>query len=326
MNRVVITKAVPEEVVREALGEMPWVQGPQDREWSAEEVGPHLAACEGLVTWGFARVDARLLDRAPSLRVVANIATGVDNLDLGELARRGIWATNAPGVFAVPTAEVAIALMLGVMRRTSEAERHLRNGLWRAATPGQLDGPSLTGKVLGLVGFGNVARETARRALAFGMAITYFSRRRAHPDVEAPLQATWRPIEPLLRQSDVVSLHLPLTPDTHRLIDARALSMMKPSAYLVNTARGRLVDQAALLTALQEGQLAGAGLDVFEDEPHVPPALLMLPNVMVTPHIAGAGLEARRHAQRLALENVRRVLAGQVPLSPVNDPISAAER
>ena len=320
MSRVVITKSVPDDLVREVLDGFDVVQGPTGTAWGADDVRPHLPDCEALVTWGFLRVDAALLDHAPRLRIVANIAVGYDNLDVATLEGRGVWATNTPTDFAVPTAEVALGLMISVMRRIAEGERYVRAGAWHAPVPGRFDGPSLAGKRLGLVGFGAIAREVAVRARAFGMDIVYHARRRADDQLERALGATWLPLDDLLAVADVVSLHVPLTDETRHLVDARALARMKPTAYLVNTARGRVVDQAALIGALRDGALAGAGLDVFADEPEVPEALLELPNVAIAPHLGGASSEGRRAAQRTALANVRAVLHGGDALTPVNRP------
>lgn len=320
MSRIVITKAVPRELVDELLAGHDVVQGPDGAEWMPEDASPHLAGAEAMVTWGYIRVDGALVDNAPDLAIVANIAVGADNLDRDALADRGIWATNTPEAFAVPTAEVALALMLGVLRRTSDAERYLRAGHWQRAEPGRWDGRTLAGKVLGLVGFGQIGQETARRALAFGMRILYHSRRQVPAEIERAHQAEWTTLEDLAARADVISLHTPLTPETRHLIDDRILRLARPRAVLINTARGRVVDQDALIRALREGRLAGAGLDVFADEPAVPAALLELPNVMLLPHVGGAAIEARAAAFRHALENVVEVLAGRPPLSPVNRP------
>jgi glyoxylate reductase len=318
MKRVVISKAVPDVLARDVLDGFEVVQGPTRREWTLDEVRPHLATCSGLVTWGFLRVDDELLDAAPALRVVANIAVGVDNLDLEALALRGVWATNTPTDFAAATAEVALGLMISVMRRVAEGERYIRAGSWHAPQPGRFDGPTLVGKTLGLVGFGTIAREVAARARAFGMDVAYHARHRVAEDVEQRYGATYLRLTDLLRAADVVSLHVPLTASTHHLIDARALATMRSSAYLVNTARGRVVDEQALVAALREGRIAGAGLDVFEHEPRVPAELLELSTVALSPHVGGAAIEARRAAQRTALRNVRSVLAEGLPLTAVN--------
>lgn len=318
MKRVVITKAVPEDLVAEVLAGAEVIQGPTGTEWGLDQVRPHLSGSHGLVTWGFIRVDAALLDLAPDLRVVANVAVGYDNLDVAELTRRGVWATNTPTDFAAPTAEVALGLMISVMRRIAEGERYIRAGLWQAPEPGRFDGPSLRGKTLGLVGFGAIGREVAERARAFGMHIVYHARHRLPAEVEDRFEAVALSLDELLASADVVSLHVPLNDGTRGLIDARALSLMKPTAYVINTSRGKVIDEPALIAALREGRLAGAGLDVFAEEPAVPQALLDLPNVALSPHLGGAAIEARRAAQRTALMNVRSVLFEDRPLTPVN--------
>lgn len=315
---VVITKMMPEALVAQELPGVDVVQGPDGRAWSREQVIPHLAHAEALITWGFLKVDDELLSHAPNLKVVANAAAGVNNLDVPALDRHGVWATNVPDAFAVPTAEVAIGLMVSLMRRISEGERYLRAGEWKEIEPGRFDGVSLAGKRLGLVGFGRIAREVARRATAFGMEVLYTRRGGVEGDVSDDGNATYRSLDELLETADVVSLHTPLTEETHQLIDASRFAKMKPTAFLINTARGKVVDQDALIDALASGRLAGAGLDVFADEPRVPARLLALDNVVVTPHLGGASVESRRESYRQALENVRLVLEGREPRSPVN--------
>lgn len=316
--RVVITREVPADLVAQELGDHEVLQGPAGVGFDDAALRAVLPRADALVTWGFVRVDATILDLAPRLRIVANIAAGTDNLDLAELERRAVWATNVPDAFATPTAEVAMALMLAVMRRVSEGERFVRSGAWHASEPGRFDGFTLEGKQLGLVGFGRIARAVARRAGAFGMHVVYHARSEAPADVARSLAAEGMPLDSLLASSDVVSLHVPLTPATHHLIGAKELARMKPGAVLINTARGKVVDEVALVAALEAGRLGGAGLDVFHEEPSVPEALLELPNVTVTPHLGGATREARREAQRHALRNVRAVLEGNAPLSPLH--------
>jgi len=322
---VVITRAVPDDLVAAELAGFEVLQGPAGVGFSEDALHAAVQGADALVTWGFARVDEGLLDLAPRLKIVANIAAGTDNLDVPELRRRGIWATNVPDAFAVSTAEVAMALMLSVMRRISEGERFIRDGRWHASEPGRFDGATLQGKRLGLVGFGRIAREVAVRAAAFGMEIGYHARHRAAPEVETAARASHRPLSALLAESDVISLHVPLTAETRHLIGAAQLAAMKATAVLVNTARGQVVDEPALIAALEAGTIAGAGLDVFHDEPSVPDSLMRLPNVAVTPHLGGATREARRDAQRHALQNVRLVLTGEPPLSPLLAAVDRAE-
>jgi glyoxylate reductase len=287
---------------------------PDDGPLAPTAVAAALPTARALITQGELRIDAALLDRAPQLRIVANIARGYDNLDLAALTARDIWATNVPAAFAPPTAEVALGLMLLVARRLAEADRYVQSGAWDRFEPGRWDGLTLAGKTLGIIGLGQIGQEVARRAEAFGMAITYYQR--THRD-DVPYR--WRPFDDLLRAADIVSLHVPAMPATYRLVDARALALMKPGAMLINTARGSVVDEAALVAALAAGRLHGAGLDVVEHEPHVASQLLGHPRVVITPHLGGGTVESRHAAREYAIANVAAVLRGQRPRQPLND-------
>ncbi|MCT2581845.1 2-hydroxyacid dehydrogenase [Actinophytocola gossypii] len=264
------------------------------------------------------RIDAEVADAAgPGLRVVANVAVGFDNLDVPALRARGVEVTNTPGVLTDATADLTFGLLLAVTRRLGEGER-----LLRARTPwsfqlGFMLGSGLQGKTLGIVGLGQIGRAVARRALAFGMRVVYTGRNPAPAPVERELSATRLPLADLLATADVVSLHCPLTEGTRHLIDADALATMKPTAFLVNTTRGPVVDEAALATALADGVIAGAALDVFEHEPDVHPGLLERDNVALAPHLGSATTETRTAMAMRAAENVCAVLAGAAPLTPV---------
>ena len=283
----------------------------------AGALGEHLSDAEALLAV-FARVDRAVLDAAPNLRVVANVAVGYDNIDVAECTARGVQVTNTPGVLTDATADIAFGLLLSVTRRLGEAERLLRAGapfVWGFET---LLGIGLQGRQLGLVGMGAIGAAVARRARAFGMTVVYHNRRPVAPAIEAELDTRLVAFDELLATSDVVSLHCPYTPDTHHLIDAAALARMKPTAFLINTARGKVVDEAALAAALQAGAVAGAGLDVFEFEPDVHPSLLEFDNVALAPHIGSATVETRTAMAVLAARNAVAVLAGGAPLTPVN--------
>ncbi len=256
------------------------------------------------------------LDRLPGLRVIANFAVGYDNVDVEEARRRGITVTNTPGVLTEATAELTWALILAVTRRLPEGEALARGGAWTGWAPTQLLGVGLGGRVLGLLGAGRIARSVARRAPAFGMRIAYWSRTR-RSEWEAESGAEWRELDELLAVADVLSLHLSLGPGSERIIDERALRRMKPGAVLVNTARGGLVDEAALVTALEGGWIRGAGLDVYAHEPTIPAALRVLPNVVLLPHVGSATEEARQGMWDLAWENVVRVIGGEAARTPV---------
>jgi len=257
------------------------------------------------------------LGRYPALRVVANYGVGTDNLDIPSIRSRDIEVTNTPDVLTDATADLAIALLLASARRLREGLDLARSGEWGGWNPTQLLGMSLQGKVLGILGAGRIGVATARRARAFGMEIVYWDRS-ASPGIEAEARGSRvEELDSLLAISDVVSVHLPLTPETEGLFDAGRLAGMKPGSILVNTARGAIVDSDALADALRSGQLAGAGLDVFEDEPEIPGVLRELPNCFVLPHLGSATREARQAMWELAAANVRTVLAGLAPLTPV---------
>jgi glyoxylate reductase len=296
-----------------------WVS-PHERPLEESELLEAAAGVDAALTLLHDRVDAAFLDAAgEGLRCVANVAVGFDNIDVEEATRRGVIITNTPGVLTDATADLAMALILAVVRRVPEGDRLVRaGGTWSWDMFFML-GASLQGKTLGVVGLGQIGAATARRARGFGMEVVYTQRRRAAPDVEAELGGARHVVlEELLAESDVVTLHVPLSPATRHLIDAERLALMRPTAYLVNTARGPVVDEAALAAALRAGSIAGAGLDVFEHEPQVHPDLLALDNVVLLPHLGSATIETRTAMGELAARNVLAVLAGEPPLTPVN--------
>jgi glyoxylate reductase len=277
-----------------------------------------VAGAEAVLTLLGDRVNGELLDAAgPQLRCVANVAVGYDNVDVAAATRRGVVVTNTPGVLDDATADLTIALILAATRRLAEGDRLVRSGRdWNWGMHFMLGG-GLQGRLLGIVGLGGIGRRVAQRARAFGMRIAYRSRHPAPADVEAELAAERMPLERLLAEADVLSLHCPLTSETHRLIGAPQLEAMKPSAVLVNAARGPIVDEAALAAALAERRIAAAALDVYEREPRVEPRLLDLDNVVLTPHLGSATVETRTAMAELAARNAISVLSGQGPLTPV---------
>ena len=318
MARIVVTRRIPETALDllRAAGEV-WLS-PHDRPLQPAELHAAVAGADAVVTLLHDRVDDPFLDAAgPGLKVVANVAVGFNNIDVAACASRGVVVTNTPGVLTEATADIAFALVLMVTRRLGEGERLVRSGgTWTWSMFFML-GAGLQGKTLGIVGLGQIGCATARRARAFGMEIAYAGRRRADPAVEAELGARLLPLAELLAEADIVSLHVPLNDRTHHLIDTAALRRMKPSAYLVNTTRGPVVDEAALVDALRSGAIAGAGLDVFEHEPDVHPGLLGLENVVLIPHLGSATIETRTAMAVLAARNAVAVLAGEPPLTPV---------
>ncbi len=276
-----------------------------------EELEKHIGEAEGLFSLLTLRVDESLLSKAKRLRVVSNMAVGVDNIDVAACTRRGIPVGNTPGVLTEATADLTMALLLSAARRLPEASADAREGRWTTWTPTAWLGADLNGATLGIVGLGRIGFAVATRAKAFGMQIVY-ANRNANEEAEETLRASRLSLEDLLRQSDFVSLHVPLSSETRRLIDERALRLMKPTAILVNAARGGVVDMAALHRALSDGWIAGAALDVTDPEPL--PAdhpLYRLPNCLIAPHIGSATRGARQRMAELACENLLAGLEGR---------------
>jgi glyoxylate reductase len=282
-----------------------------------EELYRRLTDVEGLVCLLTERVSEELLRAAPKLRIAANVAVGFDNIDVPACTKRGVVATNTPGVLDETTADFAWTLMMAVARRVSEGEQLARSGNWTGWDLDQLVGTDVWGKTLGLVGFGRIGRAMARRAAGFQMKVLYCDAIRAPLDVEKDLKAECRDFNTLLAEADFVSVHVPLLADTRGLFDAARFYKMKPTAFLVNTSRGLVVDEAALVHALESGKLAGAALDVYENEPFIHPGLKRA-NVVLAPHIASASLETRTKMAVIAAENVVALFRGQRPPNMLN--------
>ena len=280
-----------------------------------DELRRRIADKDALVCLLTDRIDASILDAAAKLKIVANVAVGYNNVDVPAARARGIAVTNTPDVLTESVADFTWALILAITRRLAEGERLVRRGAWRGWALDFMLGAELRGKQLGLVGLGRIGRAVAARAPAFGMRVAWTSRRES--DRPEPGLSEQMSLDRLLNTSDVVSLHVPLMRETTHLIDKRALARMKRSAYLINTARGPVVDEAALAWALQQHLLAGAALDVYENEPAVHPDLLDLDNVLLVPHLASATTETRTAMADLAAANVLAVLGGRPPLTPV---------
>jgi glyoxylate reductase len=276
-----------------------------------------LAGKDGLICQIITTVDEEVLASTPTLKVVANVAVGYNNIDVAAARRRGIVITNTPDVLTETTADFAWALLMAAARRVVEADHYARSGQWKAWKWDLLWGADVHGKTLGIVGFGRIGRAVARRAGGFNMRVLYADAVRCSPELERDLRAEYVPLERLLAESDFVSLHTPLLPETRHLIDEAALRRMKRTAILVNAARGPIVDEAALVRALTEGWIAGAGLDVFENEPQIHPGLLPLRNVVLAPHIASASRETRLAMAQLAVRNCVAVLEGKPAITPV---------
>lgn len=287
-----------------------------DRVLSPAELRQGIPGAVGLLSLLTDTIDADLLDGAPGLKVIANYAVGFNNIDVKAAKARGITVTNTPGVLTEATADFAWTLLMACARRLGEGERLLRRGEFKGWGPAMLLGTDVYGKTLGLIGYGRIGRALAKRATGFDMRVIYHD---PADGAGAPGQTDARAVclDELLHTADFVSLHVPYLPSTHHLLNADRLSRMKPGAYLINTARGPVVDEAALVEALASGRLAGAGLDVYEREPEVHPGLLALENAVLAPHIASATVEARTAMAMLAVDNLLAVLEGRLPPTPV---------
>lgn len=316
--RIVVTRRIPEaavETLRQA-GEV-WMSD-AGRPLEPGELAKAAAGATAIVSMLHDRIDGSVADAAgPGLRVVANVAVGYDNIDVPALTGRGVLVTNTPGVLTDATADLTFGLLLALTRRIAEGDRMLRARRPWSFHLGFMLGSGLRGKTLGIIGLGQIGQAVARRARAFGLEIVYSGRSRSAAETELGARFVTR--EELLATADVVSLHCPLTPQTRHLIDSAALSAMKPSAVLVNTTRGPVVDERALADALTSGEIAGAALDVFEREPEIEPRLLELDTVVLTPHLGSATVETRTEMALLAARNVVAVLGGQDPRNPVRE-------
>ncbi|MGD0922839.1 MAG: D-glycerate dehydrogenase [Terriglobia bacterium] len=292
---------------------------PEDGALQPAQLGAACRDVEGLLVVG-GRVNEEVLKDAPRLRVVANCGVGYDNIDVAACTARGIVVTNTPGVLTDTTADLAFALLMAVARRVVEGDRLVREGRWQWS---MLWGADIHHQTLGLYGFGRIGQALARRGRGFEMRVIYHDVQRAGAEIERELAAQFVDQETLLRESDFLSLHVPLTPETHHLIGARELTLMKPFAFLINTARGKVVDEEALVEALKSHRIAGAGLDVFEHEPHLHPELAKLENVVLLPHLGSATAETRLKMALLAVENLLAALDGRRPPNIVNPEVYA---
>jgi glyoxylate reductase len=318
--KVFVARRIPDDGLTVVTGATDATVWPDELPPPRDELLRAIAGCDGVLTLLTDRVDDEFLDAAgPQLKVVSNYAVGFDNVDVPACTARGIPVGNTPGVLTETTADLAFALMMAAARRLPEGDRYVRAGRWKTWGPLLLLGPDVHGATIGIVGFGRIGQAVARRAAGFGMTILYHDVHRADPAVEAEHSATFLPLEKLLAQADFVSLHVNLTPETRGLMNAEKLRWMKPTAVLVNTSRGPVVDGAALATALREGQIFAAGLDVTDPEPiAADDPLLALDNCLVVPHIASASHATRSKMAEMAAANLLAGLRGERLPTPVN--------
>jgi gluconate 2-dehydrogenase len=316
--KILVTREVFDETLAFLAQHCDLEANQDDVAFDAETLARKLADKEGVVCALTDRIDAKLIESCPRLKVVANIAVGYNNIDLAACTARGVMATNTPGVLDDSTADLAWALMLATARRLTEVERYVREGEWTGWRLKQWLGVDVHHATLGIVGMGRIGQAIAKRAAGFEMKVLYNNRKRVAPDIERRLNATYATKEDLLRQSDYVILQVPYSPETHHMIGAAELKLMKPTAILVNSTRGGVVDDAALVAALKSGVIRAAGLDVFEDEPKLNPEFLELKNVVLAPHIGSSTENTRRAMAMTAAKNAVAALTGQTPLNLLN--------
>lgn len=313
--RLLVTRRLPEAVEARLARDYEATFNPDDRPLGAEALA-RAGGYDALMPTITDRITAEVIGARPAkLKIIANFGAGFEHIDLAAAKGAGVVVTNTPGALTEATADIALTLMLMAARRAGEGERELRAGQWAGWRPTHMLGQSLAGKTLGLVGFGRIAQATARRAKdGFGMKIAYHGRRRAEAEVEARFEAQYHEsLDELVAASDIVSLHCPGGPATRHMIDAPRLARMKPTGILINTARGSVVDEAALAAALESRRIAAAGLDVYEAEPAVHPALLALENAILLPHLGSATIESRTSMGMQAADNLDAVFAGREP-------------
>ncbi|MEG3090469.1 2-hydroxyacid dehydrogenase [Sphingomonas sp. PB1R3] len=313
--RVVVTRELPDPIMARMAALFDTRLNRSDEKMQPDELAAAMADCDVLVPTVTDAIDADLIAGAgPRLKLIANFGAGVNHIDLKAARARGIIVTNTPGVLTEDTADMTMALILSVPRRLAEGEKLVRSGAWKGWSPGGMLGHRIGGKALGIVGMGRIGQAVARRARAFGLTIHYHNRRRLPASIEAELGATWHDdLDAMLGTVDIVSIHTPLNADSHDLIDRRRIALMRPHVYLINASRGGIVDEDAMVDALEGGRLAGAGLDVWRHEPEIDPRLLALPNVVLTPHMGSATLEGRVASGERVIANIRSWADGHRP-------------
>jgi gluconate 2-dehydrogenase len=303
--RILVARRIFDDIVDRLREHADVTTNDDDAVWSPEELRARLQGVQGVFITGSERIDAALLDACPDLRAVCAMTVGHNQIDLAACTQRGVLASNAPDVLTETTADFGFALMMAAARRITESEISLRRGEWTKWSVDQFNGADVHGATLGILGMGRIGQAIARRgALGFGMKVAYHNRSRLEAATEQALGARWLPLDELMATADHLVIVVPYTPQTHHLVDAGRLALMKPTATLTNIARGGVVDDAALARVLAEGRLAAAGLDVFEGEPSVHPDLLKVSNVVLTPHIASSSVPTRRAMANLAVDNL----------------------
>ncbi len=313
--RVIVTRRLPEAIETRMMELFDTRLNLDDKPMSQAELIAAVKEADIFVPTVTDRIDAGVLSQAgEQLRLIASFGTGVDNIDLKTARMRGITVTNTPGVLTEDTADMTMALILAVSRRLSEGERLVRSGSWTGWRPTAMLGHRIWGKRLGIIGMGRIGQAVARRAKGFGLSVHYHNRRRVHPDIEEELEATyWESLDQMLARMDIISVNCPHTPATYHLLSARRLKLLQPTTIIVNTSRGEVIDENALTRMLASGEVAGAGLDVFEHEPAINPKLLKLDNVVPLPHMGSATIEGRIDMGEKVIINIKTFVDGHTP-------------
>ena len=312
---VIVTRKLPDAIETRMMELFNVRLNNEDAPLTQAQLVEAVKAADVLVPTVTDKIDAAVLSQASDrLRLIASFGTGVDHIDLASARQRGITVTNTPGVLTEDTADMTMALILAVARRVSEGERLIRSGKWQGWSPMGMLGHRIHGKRLGIVGMGRIGSAVARRARGFGLSVHYHNRRRANPQLEQQLEATyWESLDQMLARMDIISINCPHTPATYHLLSARRLKLLQPKAYIVNTARGEVIDENALMRMLQSKEIAGAGLDVFEHEPAINPKLLRLDNVVLLPHMGSATIEGRVDMGEKVIINIKTFVDGHKP-------------
>lgn len=319
VKKVYVTRQLPQSALDRLNGKVEWDVNPHDRVLEREELLEAVKDVDGLLCLLTDTIDAELMDAAPNLKIIANYAVGYNNIDVEAATERGIVVTNTPGVLRETTADLTWALLMAVARRVVEGDRFMRAGKYVGWAPMLLLGSDVYGKTLGIVGMGNIGQAVARRAIGFDMEILYDDVFDLPPLAENLVNADRVGLDELLERSDFVSLHVPLMDETHHLIGKRELELIGPDGYLINASRGPVIDEAALVEALKSGTIAGAGLDVYEDEPEMKPGLAECENAVLLPHLGSASKETRTRMADLAVTNILNFFEeGAEPPTPVN--------
>lgn len=309
-KKVLITRRIPEAGIDILRERYEVVVNDGETPLKKKALIKKAVSCDGILTLLTDRIDADVIDALPRLKGIANYAVGFDNIDIAAASRRGIAVSNTPGVLTDATADLTIALIFAAARRIAEADLFTRRGKWKGWEPNQFLGADVYGATIGVVGMGKIGTAVAERAYGLGMKVVYYNEEKVGK-IERELKALYVPLDKLLSSADFVTLHVPLTEETRHLIGERELMTMKDSAFLINTSRGKVVDERALASALKDGIISGAGLDVYENEPEINPGLLKLKNVVILPHIGSATTTARTKMATMAAENLTAMLEGR---------------